>query len=709
MGNIIQIENGIKTVYVNGQNINSLSANTNTYYVGIDLTSGSYEKLNPDGSIVNLEAGSIIDTTHNDLYTLIGSNGLTPGIYYNITDFETIYDQPDYFIDGGNKSVVTTNTGSNNPLIVLATSTNNISTQAYYFNTLQNIWYEVQYDVSFIVTEVNGSPAKGRITELIDENGNRADYDHSDVEFKRYQNYEKNTQLTGTITGYDCTTGLVVGVGTAFLSEVSVGDILIMDTYATLGLGYDVGVKVASISDDLNLFVYVDAIYNGTIIPPGFSYIDFYNSNALGTYTSYKEIYVAQSDEGDFTTQVTFPNSCYNNYIGDFAKFATLFGLPFILSNNVFGIDCYSNTFGDNCYNNYFGSDTQNNKIGDYCYGNTIESNFAFNKIGDGFSYNSFGLTCSRNNLGDDFSYNQIESEFSMNDIGHGFDNNIVGTYFKNNKIGLGCSSNTFGANFGYGGAKLEGNILGNGCNGNTFGDYCYGNQIGNLCTYNIIGNYFQNNKIDNYFGNDLNFPTVNAGTGTGGGNLINNYFRFNEIGNNFIWNIIDTYFEYNKIGTDFWINIFGQNNRHNTIGDLFVGNVGTAGYPNAIGDGFTSNKFGNYTPFNEIGSSFAYNVIGDFFGNAGVGTENNISNNFQNNNIQNYFGDDGTHLSGGNTILDDFRLNNVTTDTLYSVDFTPATYVYGDYNCTLFKRSDGFNRLSYYSADTLTIVDLDS
>lgn len=57
MGRIIQQKNGRKTIYTVGENINSLSAETNTYYIGVDLNSGDFEKKNPDGSIINLESG----------------------------------------------------------------------------------------------------------------------------------------------------------------------------------------------------------------------------------------------------------------------------------------------------------------------------------------------------------------------------------------------------------------------------------------------------------------------------------------------------------------------------------------------------------------------------------------------------------------------------------------------------------------------------
>lgn len=57
MGRIIQQSNGKKTIYTVGEDFNSLSAETNTYYVGVDLGSGQLEKKNPNGSIINLESG----------------------------------------------------------------------------------------------------------------------------------------------------------------------------------------------------------------------------------------------------------------------------------------------------------------------------------------------------------------------------------------------------------------------------------------------------------------------------------------------------------------------------------------------------------------------------------------------------------------------------------------------------------------------------
>ena len=44
MGRIIQKNNGKTTVFTTGENFNSLTPITNTYYVGVDLSSGYFEK-----------------------------------------------------------------------------------------------------------------------------------------------------------------------------------------------------------------------------------------------------------------------------------------------------------------------------------------------------------------------------------------------------------------------------------------------------------------------------------------------------------------------------------------------------------------------------------------------------------------------------------------------------------------------------------------
>ena len=54
-------KNGTKTILFAGEDINSITPSASTFFVGTDLASGKYEKLNPNGDIVNLETPYLHD------------------------------------------------------------------------------------------------------------------------------------------------------------------------------------------------------------------------------------------------------------------------------------------------------------------------------------------------------------------------------------------------------------------------------------------------------------------------------------------------------------------------------------------------------------------------------------------------------------------------------------------------------------------------
>jgi hypothetical protein len=793
MGRIIQKNNGLTTIFTTGEDISTIIPSTNTYVLGVDSNTGLYEKLDPNGNIIDLEKDSsgitggtlsgttlvldnsgggsinislsglstgggglssnLYEVTYSGLTTHIMDSTLSGGSYYMITDFATIYDQPDYYINGNPKGVgsIVTYTGGTEPIIVLATSENTLSIDAYQPTYPKD---KIKYDWSWSNTEINGTPTYGRISERIDEYENRTDYDHRTINFLRYQGYETGTTLTGTINEYDCTTGVMLGNGTLFSGELTTGSIILLDTKNEFG--YQVGVKVVNIIDDATMDVVIDSGYTSTVFTVGDGYdFTFYTLNGTGSYTSYKEIYIGQRNEGDYSEFATFilDGGSLSNYIGDYSVFY-LNGIQsgFLLANNIFGSNSYSNTIGNNYYSNTIGDNFQSNTIGNEYYSNTIGNNFQSNTIGYEYYSNTIGNNYYSNTIGDNFQSNTIGNEYYSNTIGNNFQSNTIGNeyysntignyfqsntigdnfqsntignnYYSNtigdnfqfntignyfqsntitnnfgyNKIGSYFNNNTIGSDFGYGGSQALGNVIGDTFVNNIIGQYCYNNVIGNYFNNNIIGiefednqiqnyfigntigtgftsnqigNYFGNNgsgggtplqntisndfkynKIGNFFGNDTNFPSIGVGTNGDGGNLINDGFQYNQIGDNFIFNGIDLSFNNNKIGNDFWFNVFGLNTTDNVIGNLFVGNGGVGGFPNPIGDGFSSNKLGNYSGFNIIGADFKNNEIGDFFGNAG--TSNTIVDNFNNNNIGNYFGNDGSN-DGGNNIGQDF------------------------------------------------------
>jgi hypothetical protein len=133
-----------------------------------------------------MDSVDILDTatiTYADFYTAITGGNLVVGKTYIIVDFQTVYDQMDFDAGGSLKPTLTTKTGSVEQIWVYALSSNQIAKKAYSATYPKD---QIQYDWTYNATFVNGSPAKGRISERIDENNNRTDYDHREIKFIRY-------------------------------------------------------------------------------------------------------------------------------------------------------------------------------------------------------------------------------------------------------------------------------------------------------------------------------------------------------------------------------------------------------------------------------------------------------------------------------------------------------------------------------------------
>ena len=133
----------------------------------------------------NSDTNKVLTTeiTYADFYTMITTSQLVVGMTYILTDFQTVYDQMDFDNTGALKPTLVTKTGATEQIWVLALAPNQIASQAY-SATYPND--KIQYDWTYNTTLVNGSPAKGRISERIDENNNRTDYDHREIKFIRY-------------------------------------------------------------------------------------------------------------------------------------------------------------------------------------------------------------------------------------------------------------------------------------------------------------------------------------------------------------------------------------------------------------------------------------------------------------------------------------------------------------------------------------------
>jgi len=325
-----------------------------------------------DGSNLTgiISVGSIVSVTYDELYNYYTGSTLSAGTNYLITDFQTCYDQPDF--DNMGNAITSGNykTGNTEPLIVLAISGNAISSNVY-SPTFPN--HTIKYDIDFTTTEVTNNLAKGRITERIDEYGNRADYDFVAVQFKRYSTYYCERFYQGTVS-IDSGNGLVTGIGTTFSSDFIEGDVLAVYTPYNSPIGCFMYYEIIAVNDNTSMQVTGTTIVSMTNV--GYSrgeYMGQLNPFQCNLFTSsgYSEYYTFNNNQN------------YNTYLGNYASLYNSDENTFLLSNNVFLNGNYeNNVFGDGVFSNTFDDDMDSNTTGTYFQYNIINDDFDRNKVG---------------------------------------------------------------------------------------------------------------------------------------------------------------------------------------------------------------------------------------------------------------------------------------------------------------------------------------
>ena len=552
------------------------------------LTSNSFFPVSYSGITYKVPYSSVTnyqEVTYSGLCDLITGETLNAGTYYLINDFQTCYDQPDYNVNNNAITSVTTyHTATIEPLLVLATSANTISNLAYQPSYPND---KITYDWTWNQTETTNGPAKGRITERIDEFNNRTDYDHRTILFKRYRLYTIRQPLNGTVELQS--DGTVLGTNTIF-TDLTVGDVIsIPSTNPNL-------YEIVSITGNTAMTVSGDTI---TAVGAGQQiYPTIEETNDSSGYFSYKRTNVKTNDFIEYTTFGDAISNEYakNNYVGNFANNYQNVGYGFILANNVFLEGQYeSNKFGDYCYNNTFGTDNQNNVWGDYCYENVSTNDIDDNIIGHYFNNNLINVNLFSNHIGNDFNNNILLAEnngdFEDNIIGNGFNNNVIYSWFYKNEISDNFNYNIIGDFGNLTNFEFYRNRIGNDFNNNTIRQYFQNNQIGSQFNDNIVNGNFYKNVIGNGFKNNsnigYNFYGNHIGNAFNNNELIGDYFKENQIGENFYSNSISYLFNNNQIGNTF---------ENNTLGDTQFFNWDNTNIENLTGrtyDTFYNSLYG--------------------------------------------------------------------------------------------------------------------
>jgi len=251
---------------------------------------------------------NILDTisaTYAEFYTLITGGNLQVGRTYILVDFQTVYDQMDFDAGGSLKPTLVTKTGATEQIWVYALSNNQIASKAY-SATYPND--QIQYDWTYNTTFVNGAPAKGRISERIDENNNRTDYDHREIKFIRYDDGAGNFTVIND-------NGNASGEFLTFVQNFTGGTV--KDNW--LGDFYSVGASVGQ--------EYANNVFHGSFVVSNTSSALFHTNTFSGDVNSN-----------------TFSGYNVNNntFSGD------------VNSNTFSGGDVYSNTFSGEVNTNTF-------------------------------------------------------------------------------------------------------------------------------------------------------------------------------------------------------------------------------------------------------------------------------------------------------------------------------------------------------------------
>ena len=592
--------------------------------------------------------GGITEVTYSELDTIIGSASLTPGSYYLITDFKTCYDQPIY---NQSKSAVTSGNykvGNTHSIIVMAISSTALSVDAYQPDYPMD---KIKYDFNYSSTFVTSGTAFGRISERIDEWGNRTDYDHREVLFRRYKYYYYNTPPLGEITL--SSGGSASGIGTQFDVDFSVDDYIILPNVnqyvfkiTQITSSQSMSVTGSSIPDTTSLYYKGNQTISGNLN----DYVQYYPNNVDG-----------QEDYLEFHTFKLENETIVNNKFGDFYSLINWNEPYFDLPNNVFGEDVLSSSFGDYFVNNTFVNDVEETTVGDYFENNFYyadDNDFANNVIGSYFRNNIIFDSFRDNFIGNDFYDNYITSNFRRNNTSFNFNNNIIDGDFDDNNIGNGFVDNDIYRQF-------TNNTIRNGFNNNDIYD-----DFGD----NFIDNGFENNTIGSadsigdygFGGNKIGYDSK--------GNFFRGYVYDNILGMGFYSNDVHNNFNGNVFGSVVIFNTFGTNSQGNNIGNFFISNdIGQDFINNHIQNSFQDNNISYDFSYNEIGNNFYNNNIENDFGfGGGQSYGNKIGNYFENNTIGEYFyGNVVTDIFNDNTVGSYFRFNDVKIHNLGSYDFT--------------------------------------
>ncbi|MFA5403333.1 MAG: hypothetical protein WC358_00190 [Ignavibacteria bacterium] len=443
------------------------------------------------------------NTTYNQIVNAINSATLTTGSLYKISDYVTKHIIP---------GTSTVNTGTVEPIVVIATSSNTISKTAYSITYPKDY---IEYDYSLNLCEDGITARAGFITKRIDNIGNDTPYDMRNVKFRRWGidwtsysndslwNAERNYIVGNIVKSYrNGDTALFLCVWNRLAVADSVPQIDTMHWQRIIGNeqkwcskttgNYFYGKSLDAIANYyIDYYTFADTSCRGNKIEKSITGLNnivmMDRNNYLNTFEkdcynitlyrgSYKNSFGKSNyemiliDSCYFNTTFQNVSRCiikgYENTLG-----ITCWGNVIYSSDNLFGVGCTKNVIGDNANYCTFGNNSSGNILADNCHNVTFGVACSFNHLGPGSYVCRFNSDSFNNTLGRD-SYSCI---FEIDGC-----YNTFGDYCYSNYIGIKSYTNTFGH-------QCSMNIIKNWCSNNTFGAGCYLNTLGSYSSDNTI------------------------------------------------------------------------------------------------------------------------------------------------------------------------------------------------------------------------------
>ena len=334
------------------------------------LTSSDLKTINGN-SIVgegNLGIDSLVETTWSALKQLRDSSGLTPGVQYRITDYNTTTAQENTQAAGHQFDVIVVaddnHTLNENARAALHSGDTYFSTAGAKLDAWE-LKYSIDNDTNRFAWADSGSTGRGVIYRMIDEWGNDCPYDFKNIQFARYEQtnpvgYKYDESQGDYVQDSDQSWVSRYNLKAGFYSiDGSSNDVMLFFDEEDL---YQYKKKISYTVSSTPTYCYTfgrgldtslgEKVYNNVIK-------EYYESNKL----LLNNIVFLQTDLSQNCCANTFGSDCYSNTFGSGCYYNIL---DYGCSSNIFGYSCSKNTFGSECYANTFGKSCSYNTFGSY-------------------------------------------------------------------------------------------------------------------------------------------------------------------------------------------------------------------------------------------------------------------------------------------------------------------------------------------------------